>query len=98
METYVDLKDASRETLLAVIDELDRRVEYLEVQLSGRGPSAGMPGNKRSSKRSRPQTRAQRRRRPKGFARKRMEPTRQVVHARVVSGLRDRTVRWLRAA
>ena len=79
MEAEVDLQSASRETLLAVIGELRRRVEHLEAQLASRGPSAGMPGNKRSSKRRRPETRAQRKRRLHGFARRRMEPTRQVI-------------------
>ena len=58
MEAEVDLQSASRETLLAVIAaqptviaELRQRVEELEAQLSTRGPTAGMPGNKRSVKR-----------------------------------------------
>ena len=37
--------------LLAVIAELRQRVEELDAQLSIRGPTAGMPGNKRFVKR-----------------------------------------------
>ena len=76
MAIYVDLKGASRETLLVIIaeqqavnDELRRRVEYLEAQLASRG------------QRRRPERRTPRRRRSHGFARQRMKPTRQVVHA-----------------
>lgn len=58
-----------------------RRVEYLEARPSGGGPSAGMPGNKRSSKTREPQRTQLRRGRSHGFARRRMEPTRRVVHA-----------------
>ena len=58
MEAEVDLQSASRETLLAVIAELRRRVETLEAQLSTRGPTPGMPGNKPSVKRRQRRTRA----------------------------------------
>lgn len=89
METPPDLNSASRETLLAIITEqqaiiaeLRRRVEYLEARPSGGGPSAGMPGrDKRSSKTREPQRTQLRRGRSHGFARRRMEPTRRVVHA-----------------
>ena len=53
METGLDLTKASRETLLAVIAELQdanaelrQRVESLEARLSGGGPGARMPGHK----------------------------------------------------
>ena len=55
MEAEVDLQSASRETLLAVIAELRRRVEELEALLSSRGTTAGMPGNKPSVKRHQPE-------------------------------------------
>ncbi len=55
MEAEVDLQSGSRETLLAVIAELRRRVEELEALLSSRGPTAGMPGNKPSVKRHQPE-------------------------------------------
>ena len=90
MGVEVDLKGASRETLLAVIasqqaviTKLQRRIEDLERRVSPRGPS-GMPGNKSTSKRGRPgpaERTKPRKHRAHGFARRRMEPTRQVVHA-----------------
>ena len=83
METEVDLDQASRETLLAIIVELRRRVESLEARLSGGGPGAGMPGHKPAARRKKPaeQEKKPRRKRPHGFARPRMEPTQWVVHA-----------------
>ncbi len=81
MEAEVDLQSASRETLLAVIAELRRRVEELEALLSSRGPTAGMPGNKPSVKRHQPEMKGPRKRRLHGFARRRMEPTQRVIHA-----------------
>ena len=91
VRTEPDLNSASRETLLAVIagqqtviTELRRRIKDLEHRVSSSGRSAGMPGNKPTSKRrqsDRPQERKPRKRRPHGFARRRMEPTRRVTHA-----------------
>ena len=91
MGVEVDLKGANRETLLAVIasqqaviTKLQRRIEDLERRVSPRVPSAGMPGNKSTPKRGRPapaEKRKPRKHRAHGFARRRMEPTRQVVHA-----------------
>ena len=95
MKTGTDLKSASRETLLSVIGEqqtaiaeqqtviaeLRRRVEKLEARLSSSGPSAGMPGNKPTAKRRQPETKGPRKRRLHGFARRRAEPTRRVIHA-----------------
>ena len=88
VKTATDLNSASRETLLSVIAEqqtalaeLRRRVEKLEARLSTRGASAGMPGNKPSAKRRQPETKGPRKRRLHGFARRRAEPTRRVIHA-----------------
>ena len=97
MEPELDLKQASRETLLAVIAEqrggiaeqqdtiaqMGKRVEGLEARLSGVGPEARMPGHKPAAKRKKPaeQEKKPRKKRPHGFARTRMEPTRRVVHA-----------------
>ena len=90
METGLDLDQASRETLLAVIaeqqgviSELRRRVENLEARLSGGGPGSRMPGHKPAARRKKAagEEKKPRRKRPHGFARPRMEPTRQVVHA-----------------
>ena len=88
MEAEVDLQNASRETLLSaiatqrtVIAELRRRVESLEAQLSSRGGTTGMPGNKPSVKQRQPERKGHRKRRLHGFARRRMEPTQRVIHA-----------------
>ena len=63
VQTELDLKAASRETLLALITEqqvviaqLKRRIEPLESRLNRRG-SLGMPGNKPSSGRQSPEKR-----------------------------------------
>ena len=86
----LDLKQASRETLLAVIAEqqdtiaqMGKRVEGLEARLSGCGPEAGMPGHKPAARHKKPaeQEKKPRKKPPHGFARTRMEPTRRVVHA-----------------
>ena len=84
----MDLRTTSRETLLEVIAkqqtiiaELQRRVKELEARPGTGGPSAGMPGNKPRAKGSQPERKGSRKRRLHGFARQRMEPTRQVVHA-----------------
>ncbi len=89
METGLDLDQASRETLLAVIaeqqgviSELRRRVEDLEARLSGGGPGARMPGHKPAARRKKPAAEKKpRKKRQHGFARPRMEPTGRVVHA-----------------
>ena len=91
VETGVDLNSASRETLLAVIakqqtviTELRRRIDDPERRASTRGLSGGMPGNKSTSEGRRsdqPEKRRPRKHRAHGFARHRMQPTRQVVHA-----------------
>ncbi len=57
------------------------RVEELDAQLSIRGPTAGMPGNKRFVKRHQPERNGPRKRRLHGFARRRMELTQRVIHA-----------------
>ena len=81
MEAEVDLQNASRETLLAVIAELRLRVERLEAQLSTRGGTTEIPGNKPSVKRRQPERKGPRKRRLHGFTRRRMEPTQRVIHA-----------------
>ena len=96
MGPELDLKQASRETLLAVIAEqrgviaeqqdtiaqMGKRVEGLEARLSGGGPEARMPGHTPAARRKKPaeQEKKPRKKRPHGFARPRMEPTRRVVH------------------
>ena len=93
MKNGPDLNSADRETLLAVIAEqqttiaeqqlviveLRRRVNELERRVT-RGPSGGMPGNK-PGKRGESEGRKPRKQRAHGFARRRMEPTRRVIHA-----------------
>ena len=97
MGPELDLKQASRETLLAVIAEqrgviaeqqdtiaqMGKRVEGLEARLSGGGPEARMPGHTPAARCKKPaeQEKKPRKKRPHGFARPRMEPTRRVVHA-----------------
>ena len=88
METGLDLTKASRETLLAVIAELQdtnaglrRRVESLEARLSAAGPRGRMPGHKPAGKGRQPQRKELRKRRPHGFARRRTEPARRMEHA-----------------
>ncbi len=90
METGLDLTKASRETLLAVIAELQdtnaelrQWVESLEARLSAAGPRVGMPGHKPAARRKKmpEQEKKPRRKRPHGFARPRMKATRRVVHA-----------------
>ena len=90
MEPGLDLDQASRETLLAiiaeqqgVISELRQRVESLEVRLSGGGPGARMPGHKPAArgKKGAGEAKKPRRKRQQGFARLRMEPTGRVAHA-----------------
>ena len=87
METELDLKAASRETLLALITEqqvviaqLQRRIGALESRLNRRS-SLGMPGNKPPSGQQSPEKKEPRKPRRHGFARKRMTPTRRVEHA-----------------
>jgi uncharacterized coiled-coil protein SlyX len=93
MDTPLDLTTASRESLLALIAELQatiaeqkaaiaqlqRRTAALEARLNTRG-SPGMPGNKPSS-RQRPPRKEGRKGRDHGFARMRMTPTQRVEHA-----------------
>ena len=88
MRTELGLERASRKTLLAIIAEqqtviieLRRRVEDLERRGPPRGQPVGMPGNKPTPKRSRPESTEPRKKRTHGFARRRMNPTRRVVHA-----------------
>ncbi len=92
MDSELNLNAASRETLVAliveqraVIDQLQRRIGALESRLNRRG-SAGMPGNKPPSGRQPPDQQSSEKQEPRkprrrGFARKRMTPTRRVEHA-----------------
>jgi hypothetical protein len=76
MDSELDLTTASRETLLAIIAQLQQRVAALEARLNPRG-STGMPGIKSSSTRC-TSRKATRQCRPHGFARVRMAPTQRV--------------------
>ena len=84
MEPELDLKQASRETLLAVIAEqqdtvaqMGKRVEGLEARLSGGGPEARMPGHKPAAKRKKPaeQEKKPRKKHRLGFVLKRQKNT-----------------------
>ena len=81
VEAGPDLNSASRETLLSIIAELRREIAQLKAQLAGRGGPRGMPGNKPGSGRKPVGEKRPRRPRSRGFARRRMEPTRRVIHA-----------------
>ena len=88
-----DLGTATREELLAIIaqqqavitqqqaiiTQLQQRLAALEEQLRRSG-GGGMPGTKPATTRHQ-ERKAQRKPRPQGFARVRMKPTEQVVHA-----------------
>ena len=61
MGPELDLKQASRETLLAVIAEqqdtiaqMGKRVEGLEARQSGGGPASRPPGHRRTAGRKKP--------------------------------------------
>jgi transposase len=80
-----DLTTASREELLgiiakqqAIIEQLLKRIGTLEARLGGKG-SGGPPGNKPAN--VKPPQKKPRKPRSKGFARRRMAPTRRVEHA-----------------
>ena len=82
MDAEVDLTAASREDLLAIIADLQRRVEELEARLAGGGRPRGMPGNKPGRGHGRwGDTSKPRKPRSRGFGRRRMEPTDHVEHA-----------------
>lgn len=88
MDREVDLKSASRQSLVAiiveqqaVIAELQRRVEELESRLSGGSRPRGMPGNKSGPRRRAASEGKPRKPRSRGFGRRRMEPTDRVEHA-----------------
>ena len=87
MEGKVDLSTASRDALIeiitrqqAVIEGLEKRVAQLEGQSKGKN-SRRMPGLKPKADGKPDQPRKPRQRRPQGFARTRMTPTRRVDHA-----------------
>ena len=64
--------------LQAIIEQLQQRIVYLETRLGGKG-SGGPPGNKPANAKPRGEKKP-RKPRPRGFARKRMAPTRRVEH------------------
>ena len=66
---------------MAIIAELRREIAQLKAQLAGRGGPRGMPGNKPVSGRKPVGEKKPRRPRSRGFARRRTDPTRQVLHA-----------------
>ncbi|MHB1417053.1 MAG: IS66 family transposase [Chloroflexota bacterium] len=85
MDKERDLSTASREELMAiiaeqraVIEQLLGRIAALEARLGGKG-SGGPPGNKPANAKAR--EKKARKPRAKGFARRRMAPTRTVEHA-----------------
>lgn len=78
-QTTIVAQQATIEQQQATIAQLQRRISALEARLSGRG-AGPLPGNKPSSGNARPPKPA-RKRRPHGFARTRMPPTRTVQHA-----------------
>ena len=80
MERELDLSTASREVLLAIIAELQQRIETLEGKAKAGGPR-GMPGLKPKADRKPAQPREPRKPRRHGFSRQRMTPTRRVEHA-----------------
>ena len=93
MGDELDLATASRESLIALIDEqratisqlqaiieqLQKRIAALEARLGGKG-SGGPPANKPASAKPRG-VKKPRKPRPRGFARRRMAPTKRVEHA-----------------
>jgi hypothetical protein len=79
VNNQVDLSTASRDELLAIIAQLQQRIAYLEARLGGKG-WGGPPGNKPANAQPRPDKPA-RKPRPRGFARRRMAPSRVVEHA-----------------
>lgn len=74
----VNLENASREELLAVIARLEARIAELEQHL-GSGGTRGIPGTKPTQAAAAPSKKA-RKRRPQGFARVRATPTTIVEH------------------
>ena len=87
MGAETDLRNADRDTLIAIIirqqaiiERLEKRVAQLEGQAKPRG-SGRMPGLKPKGDRKPDQPKKPRKRRPHGFARSRMVPTQRVEHA-----------------
>src|SRR3990172_12780823 len=80
MDKNADLSTATREELLAIIHELQRRVAALEEQLRRSGGGGAIPGTKPATTR-RQERKQQRKRRDHGSARARLTPTEQVDHA-----------------
>ena len=93
MDSEIDLSTADRDALIAIVirqgaiiarqQAINERLERRIAQLEGRAkPSGarGMPGLKPEADRKPAQPKAPRQRRPHGFARRRMTPTRRVEH------------------
>ena len=93
MNPEIDLSTADRDALIAIVirqgaiiarqqalvDRLERRIAQLEGRAKPSG-ARGMPGLKPEADRKPAQPKAPRQRRPHGFARRRMTPTRRVEH------------------
>ncbi len=86
MGPEIDLKNADRDVLIAIvvrqqaiIERLEQRIAQLEGQAKPPG-SRRMPGLKPKAKRQSSQPKPPRKSRPHGFARARMTPTRRVEH------------------
>ena len=93
MDSEIDLSTADRDALIAIVirqgaiiarqQAINERLERRIAQLEGRAkPSGtrGVPGLKPEADRKPAQPKAPRQRRPHGFARRRMTPTRRVEH------------------
>ena len=86
MDPEIDLSTADHDVLItimarqqAIIERLEKRIAQLEGQAKP-GGSRGMPGLKPQASRIPAQPKRPRKRRPHGFARRRMTPTRRVEH------------------
>jgi hypothetical protein len=77
MDGQLDLSQASRDDLLALIAALEQRIADLERRL-GSSKGQGVPGTKAQQASASPKQ--PRKRRPRGFARTRATPTARVVH------------------
>ena len=81
LQAVLSEQQATNSEQRATIDELLRRIGDLERRVLPGGQPLGMPGNKPPSRRRQPDERKPRKQRERGFARRRMEPTRREVHA-----------------
>ena len=84
LQAALSEQQATNSEQRATIDELQRRIGDPERRVLPGGQPLGMPGNKPPSRRRQPDEpddRKPRKQRERGFARRRMEPTRREVHA-----------------